>query len=151
LDLKLVKLSLTADHAPNDTLDSQYPVASALRLGRLLFDGLGECLPKGVHVNIAVPEEALGIPLAALLTESPPKLSDGYNLRAAGWLGNDFSFAMFVSARHFLGAFKSRVRDETSEAYLGVGNPKLSEARRITEKVTEANSQLKRRADSLLK
>lgn len=128
LDAKLLRLALTQERAPDDTLDSQYPVASAVRLGDLLFKGLEACLVPGSLVNAAPPEELAGIPLAALLEEAPPRRGDGYDLLAARWLGKKFRFATSISARHLLGTRASVSHQHASLPYLGLGNPALSTA-----------------------
>ncbi|WP_342712880.1 CHAT domain-containing protein [Bradyrhizobium sp. B124] len=124
-DAKLLRLALTQERAAEETLDSQYPALSAVRLSRLLFEGLESCATPGSLVNIALPDELTGIPLAALLEEEPPKRGDAYDLLEAHWLGRKFQFATTISARHFLGTRGSIVHQHAPLPYLGVGNPSL--------------------------
>jgi CHAT domain-containing protein len=131
VDVRLMKLALTADYAADEMLDSQFPAASAFRLQQLLFGGLGQCLQKGAHINAALPDEVAGIPLAALLAELPHRLGEGFDLKTAKWLGNEFTFSTFVSARHFLGTQRSLMRTEAAQPYLGIGNPKLAKAKTV--------------------
>lgn len=126
LDAKLLRLALTQERAADETLDSQYPVESAIRLRDLLFKGLESCAPPGSLVNISPPEELSGIPLAALLEEAPPSRGDGYDLLAARWLGKSYSFATSISARHFFGTRTSVSHQHARRPYLGIGNPSLS-------------------------
>ncbi|MET4043370.1 CHAT domain-containing protein [Bradyrhizobium sp. RT6a] len=126
LDAKLVRLALTQERAADETLDSQYPVQSAVRLRDLLFKGLESCAQHGSLVNAAPPEELSGIPLAALLEEAPPRRGDGYDLLAARWLGKTYRFASSISARHFLGTRTSISHQHAPLPYLGIGNPSLS-------------------------
>ena len=125
LDAKLLRLALTQERAADEALDSQYPVESAVRLRDLLFKGLESCAQPGSLVNAALPEELLGIPLAALLEKAPPRRGEGYDLPAAHWLGKTYSFASSVSARHFLGTRASVLHQHAPRPYLGIGNPLL--------------------------
>ena len=124
-DTKLLKLALTAEDAPEEERDSQYPVQAAIRLKAMLFDGLARCMASAAHVIVATPVDVAGIPLAALLEEAPPTLKDGYDLKQAKWLGNRFRFSTVVSARHFLGIARLQSRQAASKSYLGVGDPDL--------------------------
>jgi CHAT domain-containing protein len=125
-DAKLLRLALTQERGADEELDSQYPVASAVRLQELLFKGLESCIAPGSLVNTALPEELSGIPLAALLEEAPPRRGDGYDLLEARWLGKKYSFATSISARHFLGTRASVSHQHAPLPYLGIGDPSLS-------------------------
>jgi CHAT domain-containing protein len=126
VDTKLLQLALTADDAPDEVRDGQYPAEAAVRLGHMLFDGLDGCMTKGGHVNVALPVQLSGIPLAALLMEMPPAREVGYDLEAARWLGNDYSFSVTVSARHLLGLKRAVAHQQAPKPYLGVGDPALA-------------------------
>jgi len=125
LEIRLLRNSLTADYAPDPKLDSQFPVDAALHLNEVLFSGLEKCITEGALINISLPEDVSGIPLAALLKSSPPLREEGYDLRKADWVGNHFSFASTVSARHFIGTHQPYVPKLGSKPYLGVGDPNL--------------------------
>jgi hypothetical protein len=131
LDIKVLRLALTADDAPNEMQDSQFPVAAAIRVHRFLFDGLGACLKAGVHVQIAVPEPVAGIPIAALLAEAPPARGEGFDLTRAQWLGRSFSFSSVVSARHWLSTRQGLAHRAPSKPYLGIGDPELAQPQRV--------------------
>jgi hypothetical protein len=131
LDIKVLRLALTADDAPNEAQDSQFPVAAAIRVNSFLFDGLGACLKAGVHVHIAVPEPVAGIPLAALLAEAPPPRGEGFDLTRAQWLVRSFSFSSVISARHWLGTRQGLAHHTPSKPYLGIGDPELAPPQRV--------------------
>ncbi len=126
VDTKLLRLALTADDAADDERDAQFPAIAAVRLGRHLFEGLDRCMTKGAHVNVALPLDMAGIPLAALLAEVPPRRGDGYDLKAARWLGNDYSFSVTVSARHLLGLKRAVAHQQAPRPYFGIGDPDLA-------------------------
>jgi CHAT domain-containing protein len=125
-DAKLIRLALTQERAADEDLDSEYPAISAVRLNEFLFKGIESCTPAGSLVNISLPEELSGIPLAALLQEEPPRRGGGYDLLAAKWLGATYSFASAISARHFMGSRASIAYQRAQLPYLGVGDPVLT-------------------------
>jgi CHAT domain len=130
-DVKLLQYALTADYAADEYLDSQYPAASALRVRDFLFSGLERCATAGSHINVAMPDDVAGIPLAALLEEMPPRAGEGFDLTRAKWLGNTFSFSTTVSARQFVGSRRAIIHRWAQRPYLGVGNPDLSNGLRV--------------------
>jgi CHAT domain-containing protein len=149
IDVKLMKAALTADYAADDALDSQFPAAAAVRIQRVLFEGLNQCMRKGSHINIALPDEIVGIPLAALLAELPRPLGEGLDLVTAQWLGDEFTFSTFVSARHFLGTHRSLTHKEAPQSYLGIGNPQLSKAKTLGLERNGTINQIELRASAL--
>jgi hypothetical protein len=130
-DVKLLQYALTADYAADENLDSQYPADSAIRVREFLFSGLEQCTTAGSHINVALPDEVSGIPLAALLEEMPPRSGEGFDLARAKWLGNLFSFSTTVSARQFVGSRRAVIHRWSERPYLGIGNPDLSKGLRI--------------------
>ncbi|MBR1219405.1 CHAT domain-containing protein [Bradyrhizobium sp. U87765 SZCCT0131] len=131
-DIKLLQLALTADDAPDETQDAQFPAAAAVRLQRNLFAGLERCMKRGAHVNVVMGPEMSGIPLAALLMEEPPARAEGgYDLTAAKWLGKSYSFSVVISARHFLGLKRLAGHQPAPRPYLGVGDPDLAPAAKV--------------------
>jgi hypothetical protein len=127
----LLQYALTADYAADENLDSQYPADSAIRVREFLFSGLEQCTTAGSHINVALPDEVSGIPLAALLEEMPPRSGEGFDLTRAKWLGNLFSFSTTVSARQFVGSRRAVIHRWSERPYLGIGNPDLSKGLRI--------------------
>lgn len=130
LDVKLLSAALSAQNAPSDKLDSQYPAPAAMRLYHLLFDGLEGCL-NGAQRLIYVPAgDVAGIPLAALLSEEPPKVAGGgYDLARAHWLVLDYAVSTVTSARDFLSSRKLAgmlaKRAGTTLNLAAVGDPRL--------------------------
>lgn len=104
LDVKLLAAALSAQNAPSDTLDAQYPAAAAMRLYHLLLDDLGPCLSGAHHLIYFPPGDVQAIPLAALLREEPPRAANGYDLSKAHWLILDYAVSTVTSVRDFLSA-----------------------------------------------
>ncbi len=127
---RLVEFATTANYAPNAELDSQFPVEAAIYLNKLLFDGLDQCMKPGSHIIMALPQELAGVPVAVLLSEPPPRLGDGYDLKHAQWLIRKFSFSFVISARQFLAVTKQVAGTAAPMEYLGVGDPKLDDQNR---------------------
>lgn len=129
LDVKLLAAALSAQNAPSDTLDGQYPAQAAVRLYHLLFDGLDDCLGGARHLIYVPPGDVAGIPLAALLREEPPKLAGGYDLSRAHWLALDYAVSTVTSARDFLSSRRlARLlakRAGTTLNLAAIGDPKL--------------------------
>jgi len=126
-DARLLVAALTAAHPASNEADSQYPAAQAVRLGKLLFGGLEDCLRKSPRVYLVPsPDTVEQVPPAALLAEVPPALGNGYDLRAARWLIRDHAFVRTSSINAFVATKRlSRVRSATLD-YLGVGDPALA-------------------------
>jgi hypothetical protein len=126
-DARLLRLALTAGHPASVEADSQYPVAEAIRLARLLLDGLEACTRASRRLYVLGTTDVL-VPPAALLLEPPPRLGAGYDLRAAHWLVRDHAFASASSIEAFVAARRlARLRTATLD-YLGVGDPNLPKA-----------------------
>jgi len=129
--IRLLEFATTATFAPNPDLDSQYPVTSAIYLNKLLFDGLDGCMKPGAKVVMSLPPEFSGIPVSALLSTTPPRSRDGYELKNANWLVKQFSFSFVISARQFLAVRSNTSRTGPPLDYLGVGAPKLDNGNRL--------------------
>jgi len=125
-DIKILQLALTAERPPDEALDTQYPVAAAVRLHRLLLAPFASCLKEGDHLLWLEPHGELPIPLTALLPSAPPKLGEGYDLSKADWVVNHYAVsypgtAALVVANRTAAATRTIV----SHAFLGVGDPDL--------------------------
>ncbi|SEO02800.1 CHAT domain-containing protein [Rhodospirillales bacterium URHD0017] len=126
-DSRLLMAALTAVHPASNEADSQFPATQAVRLGKLLFGGLEDCLRRSPRVYVvSSPDIVEQVPPAALLAELPPVLGNGYDLRTARWLGRDHAFVRTSSINAFVATKRlSRVRSATLD-YLGVGDPALA-------------------------
>jgi hypothetical protein len=126
-DARLLRAALTATHPASIEADSQFPAVEAVRLGKLLFGGLDECLRASKRVYVVATTDVVGqVPPAALLAEVPPALGAGYDLRAAHWMIRDHSFVRTTSINAFVATKRlSNTRRATLD-YLGVGDPVLS-------------------------
>lgn len=128
IDVKLLTAALTSEDPPSAVNDAQYPVASAVRLYHLYFDGLAGCTA-GVHQLVFIPPaDMAGVPLAALLKDVPPRLGDGYDLGAAPWLFLDFDISYVTSIQNFIAARRLAARPAGPWMMLGVGDPRLHAA-----------------------
>lgn len=127
IDARLLRAALTADHPASNEADSQYPAAAAVRMGRLMFGGLEDCLRRSPRVYVVSSGDVLDqVPPAALLAEVPPRLGDGFDLRGARWLIRDNVFVRTTSINAFVATRRlSRARSATLD-YLGVGDPALA-------------------------
>ena len=129
LDVKLLSASLSAQNAPSDILDSQYPAAAAMRLYHVLFDDLGACLGGAHHLVYFPPGDVAAIPPAALLSAEPPKSGNGYDLGKAHWLILDYAVSTVTSIRDFLSSRSLSLalsrRPGGSLAFAGIGDPRL--------------------------
>ncbi len=129
IDIKLVIAALTAEHPASNEADSQFPVNEAVRLAKLLFGGLDDCLRTSRRVYLLVPPGALGqVPPAALLAEVPPALGSGFDLRAAHWLIRDHSFVRTTSINAFVATRRLAQLKRATLDYLGVADPDLAPA-----------------------
>ncbi len=133
--VKLLQFALSANHAADDKLDSQFPISAARFIYITLFDGLEKCMVRGSSVVAALPKALSGIPLSALLKENPPQADDGFDLRHAEWLIKEHSFSIVISPRQFVAAARASQRSVASRSYLGVGNPSVGNGARLLESV----------------
>jgi CHAT domain-containing protein len=126
-DARLLIAALTAAHPASNEADSQFPAIQAVRLAKLLFAGLEDCLRRSPRVYlVSSPDTVEQVPPAALLAEIPPALGNGYDLRAARWLARDHAFVRTSSINAFVATRKlSRTKSATLD-YLGVGDPALA-------------------------
>jgi CHAT domain len=126
-DFRLLRAALTAAHPPSIEADSQFPAIEAVRLGKLLFGGLEDCLRSSRRLYHVTPAGIAGqVPPAALLAEVPPVLGAGYDLRSARWLIRDHSFVRTSSIDAFVATKKLSKTKRATLDYLGVGDPVLS-------------------------
>ena len=135
--------ALRADHPPSNEADSQYPAAEAVRLGRLLLGGLEGCLRASPRVYFLTSGDLLGqLPPAALLTELPPVMGSGFDLRAAHWLIREHSFVRTTSIEAFVATRTlSKTRRATLD-YLGIGDPRLAQKANALAELPEASEEL---------
>jgi CHAT domain-containing protein len=127
LDARLVSAALTATHPPSIEADSQYPAAEAVRLGKVLFGGLDDCMRSSKRIYLLAPPGDLGlVPPAALLTEVPPAMGSGFDLRAAHWLVRDHAFVRVTSISAFVATKRLSRTKGAALQYLGVGDPVLA-------------------------
>jgi CHAT domain len=127
-DARLLRAALTATHPASIEADSQFPADEAVRLGKLLFGGLEECLRASKRVYMVATTDVVGqVPPAALLAEVPPRMGSGFDLRSAHWMIRDHSFARTSSLNAFVATKRlSKTRRATLD-YLGVGDPVLAQ------------------------
>ncbi len=128
VDVKLLTAALTSEDPPSDVNDAQYPVASAVRLYHLYFDGLAGCTSGVHHLVFIPPTDMAGVPLAALLTDAPPRRGNGYDLGAAKWLFRDFDISYVTSVQNFISARRLAAQPAGPLMMLGVGDPRLHAA-----------------------
>ena len=86
-DARLLMAALTAAHPASNDADSQYPAAHAVRVGKLLFGGMEDCLRRSPRVYlVSSPDIVEQVPPAALLAELPLYWAmDTTCARRAGW------------------------------------------------------------------
>ena len=112
-DAHIIRAALTAAHPPSVDADSQFPAAGAVRLYKVLFGGLEECLQSSRRIYQITPTGPLGqVPPAALLSELPPTMGSGFDLRAARWLIRTHSFVKTSSIGAFVAAKRILQRQE---------------------------------------
>jgi CHAT domain-containing protein len=104
-------------------------VESAIYLRDYLFGGLDTCVTPGTHVIVALPPEFAGVSLGALLSKSPPRDGNGFDLAQAEWLIKQMSFSVVTSARQYLAALPLEQRPVAPRAFLGIGDPELAPAK----------------------
>lgn len=125
-DARILRAALTAAHPPSVEADSQFPAAGAVRLYKALFGGLEECLQASRRIYQIMPSGPLEqVPPAALLTELPPAMGSGFDLRAARWLIRSYSFVRTSSIGAFVAAKRLSKAKSATLDYLGVGDPAL--------------------------
>ena len=126
-DVKLLTAALTATHPPSVEADSQFPASAAVRLAKLLFGGLDDCLKASHRVYLLPLQGQAGrVPPAALLAEMPPTLGQGFDLRAAHWLIRDHSFVRTTSINAFVATRKLAQSRRATLDYLGIADPALA-------------------------
>ncbi|MPZ34850.1 MAG: CHAT domain-containing protein [Rhodospirillales bacterium] len=126
-DGRLLMAALTAAHPASNEADSQFPATQAVRLAKLMFGGLEDCLHRSPRVYlVSSPDTVEQVPPAALLAEMPPVLGNGYDLRAARWLIRDHAFVRTSSINAFVAAKRLSGRRSATLDYLGVGDPVLA-------------------------
>ncbi|MFZ5784128.1 MAG: CHAT domain-containing protein [Pseudomonadota bacterium] len=126
-DIQVLRLALTASHPASVQADSQYPAAAGVRLAKLLFGGLDDCLKRSRRLHHVAPSALLGqIPPGALLWEMPPAMANGYDLGKARWLIRDHAFIKTSSVRAFLASKRLSATKRATLDYLGVGDPVLA-------------------------
>lgn len=126
-DARLLRAALTATHPASNEADSQFPAAAAVRLDKVLFGGLDDCLRSSRRVYQVMSSGALAqVPPSALLTEIPPAMGSGFDLRAARWLIRDHSFVRTTSINAFVATKKLSKTKRATLDYLGVGDPVLA-------------------------
>ena len=121
-----VALSLTASHAPDAKLDSQFPAPQAVRLYQGLLAPVADCFSDAQSLVLSLPSGILSTPASALLMAMPDSLGDGYDLAQAEWLITRHSVA-YVSSPLQL-AYPSAISSvgAHSRKFLGVGDPVLA-------------------------
>lgn len=125
-DARILRAALTAAHPPSVEADSQFPAAGAVRLYKVLFGGLEECLQSSRRIYHIAPSGPLEqVPPAALLSELPPPMGSGFDLRAARWLIRTHSFVKTTSIGTFIAAKRLSGAKTATLDYLGVGDPTL--------------------------
>jgi CHAT domain-containing protein len=125
-DIRILNDALLAGHPPSDQLDAEYPAEAAVRLYDVLLRPVADCLRGARHLVYIPPIEAIGVPLAALLEQIPPRRQHGYDLGAASWVGVRIAVSYVTSVRGFLAARQLLRRRWASLDFLGVGDPVLS-------------------------
>ncbi|CAN7180832.1 CHAT domain-containing protein [Phenylobacterium sp. LjRoot219] len=131
LDTRLVQAALTAGHAPSEALDAQFPAAAAVRLYDRLIRPFEACLKPNDKIVWMGGVATVGLPLAALLRDAPPKLAQGYDLAAADWLVRRHAVSYAGSAGVIV-ARRSAVRTAPEFDFLGVGDPVLDAPGKLT-------------------
>lgn len=125
LDARLLQQALSATHGPDEATDSQFPVASAVRLYDVWLRPFEGCLKPGDHAIWISPLVSVGgTPLGVLLPRAPPRRGEGYDLAAAEWFGRSHSISYAGSASALVAARTARGRPP-AKAFLGVGDPVL--------------------------
>lgn len=128
LDRRIVQAALTADHAPSEVLDRQFPAEAAVRLYDVLIRPFEPCLKPGDRI-VWLPSFAfVGLPLAALLPIAPPRVGAGYDLAAAQWLIRRHAVSYAGSAAVVVASRHGSTGAAASFDFLGTGDPRLSGA-----------------------
>jgi CHAT domain-containing protein len=127
-DARLLRAALTATHPASNEADSQFPAAEAVRIGKLMFGGLDDCLRRSSRLYLV----SVGggpidqVPPAAVLVDMPPTMGAGFDLKAAHWMIRDHSFVRTSSIPAFLATKKLSKTRRASLDYLGIGDPVLA-------------------------
>ena len=126
-DLKILRASLTANYAPSEELDRQYPAEAALRTRNFILGGLDRCFGHAQRIIYNPIVDLADIPLSALLDEIPPRMGDGYDLSHAAWLLNKYQFSNVSSVEEFVAARRLAKVAGGEYPFLGIGDPQLSQ------------------------
>ena len=86
-DARLLMAALTAAHPASNEADSQFPAAQAVRLGKLLFGGLEDCLRRSPRIFVvSSPDTVEQVPPGHSLPRSLPRWAMHTTCaRRAGW------------------------------------------------------------------
>jgi CHAT domain-containing protein len=125
LDAKLLQAALTANYAPSEELDAQFPVAAAVRLYGAIVKPFETCLNPKDRILWLSDVGYAGAPLAVLLPTAPPKAGAGYDLAAADWLVRRHAVSYAGSAAALVSLRAPGARPQADLDFLGVGDPKL--------------------------
>ena len=129
-DIRLLSTALTATHPASVETDGQFPAVEAVRLGKLLFGGLEDCLRASRRIYHVAPDGlSAQVPPAALLSEVPTVLGSGYDLRSARWMVRDHAFVRTSSIDAFVATKRLSKTKRATLDYLGVGDPVLSSSK----------------------
>mgnify|MGYP001340859137 CR=1 FL=1 len=126
-DVQVLRLALTASHPASVQADSQYPAAAAVRLAKVLFGDLDDCLKRSRRLYHVAPSALLGqIPPGALLWEMPTAMGGGYDLGKARWLIRDHALIKTTSVTAFVASKRLSATKRATLDYLGIGDPVLA-------------------------
>lgn len=126
-DARLLTLSLTASHGPDDRLDAQYPAISANRLYRTLFEPTDSCTRDKRLVFWLMSQAVMPVPVAALLKSMPTAVGEGYDLAGADWLVKSTAIAMLETPQTLVALRSNRqFASVPTRRLLGVGDPLLA-------------------------
>ena len=127
-DIRLLSLSLSASHPPNEALDKQFPAEASVRLYQGLVAPVESCL-SGVRTLLwSVDLATVPVPVAALLRSAPTAVPGGYDLESADWLVRHYAIA-YVRTPAALVSLRRRRHDveDLPFRFLGVGDPVLTD------------------------
>ena len=141
-DAERLMQALLADHPPSPDIDLRFPVTAAVRLNHLLLGGLGSCLDGARRVHYVPPPGLPRLPPGALLSQEPPALGNGYDLRAARWRVRDHAFVHTTSVSAFMAARRLAGTRTASLDYLGIGDPELAASTASLPELPEASQEL---------
>ncbi|MBM4230039.1 MAG: CHAT domain-containing protein [Gammaproteobacteria bacterium] len=125
---RTIRLSLTASHAPNKTLDQQFPTSASVALYNALFSPVENCTQEAKNLILALPPPLLSTPAAALLKKMPETTRDGYDLQNAAWLIRSHAVRYVTSTLQLSYPARQVAQANHRNAFLGVGDPVLINA-----------------------